>query len=36
MPRGKAVAVEFMNWARALSSGAEDQTGASGLMSETP
>jgi len=36
MPGGKAVAVELMNRARAPSSGAEDQTGASGPMSETP
>jgi len=36
MPGGKAVPIEVMKRARALSSGPEDQTGASGPMSETP
>jgi len=36
IPVGKAVAVELMKGLRARSRGAEDQTGASGPMSETP
>ena len=36
MPGGKAVAVELMKRLGAPSKGAEDQTGASGPMSETP
>ena len=36
MPGGKAVAVELMKRLRAPSKGTEDQTEASGPMSETP
>jgi len=36
MPGGKAVAVEVMKRLSAPSRGTEDQTGASGPMSETP